>query len=253
MPRKQGNRKFSSAKENSRIKPKRFTTAGERMLKEPRAILLCEDTSSALYYFKFFVRSFDLNVDIEPKSKQEPKSKSKIELNKIFARAKYFHDTNSNRRIMLAYDLDEFYRKNNPKNPNKHAYEKFLKDNENNKNIIYLDTFPCFEFWLLIHFCESKKYYDSYEELFKDLTKKCHANKFPVEAKSSSHYYCKSQKYWENLCNDLFKYFPKKNLKDAISCSRAYKLKIGVNSHSNIWKFFEKYASKIDFLSDVFV
>lgn len=252
MPRKQGNRQVYSAKENKGIKQK-IITRGERTLNEPRAILLCEDTSSALYYFKFFVRSFDLNVEIEPKTKQEPRSKSKMELDKVFVRAKYFLDTYPDTIIMLAYDLDEFYRKNDPKKSNMYAYEQFVKDNKTNKNIIYLDTFPCFEFWLLIHFCKSKKYYDSYEELFKELTKKCRAHKFPAEAKSSCHYYCKSQKYWDNLCKDLFKYFPKKSLKDAILYSRAYELKIGENSHSNIWKFFKKYASKMDFLSDVFV
>jgi hypothetical protein len=252
MDRKQGGRSFYSANKSGGVQSKKFTLIGGRSLKESRAILLCEDTSSALYYFKFFKRSYRLNVDVEPKAKQTQKSKSADGLNKIFVRANFFYNENPDRKVFLAYDLDEFYRQNEPKIANKDVYEAFLKANAGNKNFIYLDSFPCFEFWLLLHFSKTMKYYDSYDELFKDLTKKCQENKLPAEAKSSSHYYCKSQKYWENLCKDLFKYFPEEKLKDAITYSRTYELEIGKNSHSNIWKFFKEYASEIDFLSEVF-
>ena len=249
MARKQGGRDFSVSREGQKGKKKNFALKGGRALSTARAILLCEDTSSAYYYFKFFVSKYQLAVEIEPKTKQTKRMATPKGLNDIFVKANYFHLNYPDRKILMTYDLDEFYRQTAPKEFNKKAYEAFLRENKDNDQFVYLDSFPCFEFWLLLHFGHTKKYYDSYSELFHSLNKYCKNNNFPQIDKRGSCYYEKSEKYWKRLCDNLFEYFPQDSLKGAISYSNTYELKIGENSHSNIGKFFDFFKESMDFLS----
>lgn len=248
MARKQGYRALGESKKEKYISRKSFAYRGERSLKSPRAILLCEDTSSAYFYFKYFIREASLAIELEPKAVQK-KQDREDGLNEIFVKANYFHRTHPERKVLMVYDLDEFYRRKEPKERNRKAYEEFLKENEKMHEtglFVYLDSFPCFEFWLLLHFVNTKKYYDSYDDLLLDLNRQCALNKFPLAEKLSKKHYSKSAKFWNALCMNLTKYLPTDKLHNAIEKSKSYRWVKGENSHSNIWKFFYVYHTEIN-------
>lgn len=71
------------------------------------------------------------------------------------------------------------------------------------ENVTVIINNPCFEYWLLLHFEETSKYYDSYDKLLKPL------KKYLPD-------YEKTQKYYKNQSKDIYSRL-KPNLKQAIS------------------------------------
>lgn len=259
MSRKTGGRKIDSSKKTEKLfTNKNYDIKGNRQLHSPKIILLCEDTASAYYYYKYFVQQYKLNVDLEPKIRGV--GSVKIDrpngLNNIFHKAALFHERNNMQQIMMAYDTDEFYRKTNPKIRCKKAYERFVSDNSNHGKFVYLDTFPCFEYWLYLHYSQSDKYFESFESLVPELNKLLKKYKFKSLEGSVCSRYSKAASFWVKKENNEYKYlatnFPILNLKQAISYSKKHTAVIGTNSHSNIWKFFNEFKNSIPEIADAF-
>lgn len=252
MARKVGGRKIDhSINVTKQYKSKDFEITGNKQLYSPQIILLCEDTSSAYYYYKYFIKEHKLNVNLEPKaiSKENAKKDYPDGLNEIFRKAALFHRKNDNQVIMIAYDLDEFYRKTNPKTKCKNAYEKFVSENSCHDKYVYLDTFPCFEYWIYLHYSLSDRYFDSFDLLEPALNKLLLIHKFKTLDNTICSKYSKAAKFWVKKINNGEKYlasnFPTDKLVQALSYSRKHRAIIGTNSHSNIWRFFEEFKDII--------
>jgi len=113
-------------------------------------------------------------------------------------------------------------------------FKEYVKDIEkHNENIVVIINNPCFEYWLLLHYETTNKYYASYDDLEKQL------KKYLPD-------YEKKQKYYTKQNNDIYLRLVSK-LATAISNSKKMDKFDFKNVHtgvSQMYLFFEENELK---------
>lgn len=94
---------------------------------------------------------------------------------------------------------------------------------DKNRRVILCDSMPSIEFWFLIHFISTNKFFGTSKAVIKELIK--HISKFE---KTDS--FLSSPKWVEEMCKDG---------KFENAYSRTKKFGMDGDSYSNIWKAFE--------------
>ncbi len=122
-------------------KPKRKTYA--------RVLIVCEDEKTEPAYFKEIINEYKIhheNIDIIGTGK-DPKSvvdRAKIEFdNKKIPNKAYIYDY-----VFCVFDRDSHK-----------TFDSASNTIQNNKDLIAVRSWPCFEYWILLHFNYSSRYF----------------------------------------------------------------------------------------------
>ncbi|MDD2776461.1 MAG: RloB family protein [Gallionella sp.] len=129
-----------------------------RFLPQPKVLLLCEDSKSGLKYFEDAARSHCFRIHretltIEHCGKTDPKG---IVEKAVSRQAKFD-------KIYCVIDWDM-----------RDALEGAIQHAKKTKKVEVISSYPCFEFWLLLHFGYTRKPYSTKgeESITKALSKK---------------------------------------------------------------------------------
>lgn len=127
------------------------------------------DGNCESWYFQMLRRNEkDINVDLKPEIPQKKKLKEQFE--KVIEQSKYYD------KVFWVVDYDVI---NNETELAKkgtetasQAFKKYVTQLEKNyKNVIVIINNPCLEFWILLHFETTGKYFDNCEGVSKQLKK----------------------------------------------------------------------------------
>jgi len=135
-----------------------FGRTSARFLQQPRILVLCEDKKSGKDYLSEAARAYSLESSIEVDNCKHTDPKGIVEV--------AIEKENQYDSIYCVIDRDTH---NN--------YEEAILLAKNHSNITVFTSFPCFEYWLLLHFGYSRKPYSRAggnspaDNLIKDLKK----------------------------------------------------------------------------------
>lgn len=180
------------------------------------------DGECELWYLQLLKQEEKLNVYLEPKIPQKKKLKEQFkDVEEL---------TKESKKVFWIVDFDDIVEKtNNAKTGSEtplKEFEKFYNKCKNKKykdKIVVIINNPCLEFWFLLHFEQTTKYYETYEKLEKPL-KKCLSG------------YEKKEKYYKNRRENIYQKL-NNNLQKAISNSE----KLGEFDFENIKGIAEMY------------
>ena len=144
-------------------------------------------------------------------------------------------------KVFWVIDFDVIYKENREAKKEKKTplqeFQKLYNECKKNDKIIVIVNNPCFEFWVLLHFLYSKRFYESYKILLPDL------QKYLAD-------YEKTEKYFVKTNPDIYKRL-KQNLPMAISNSE----KLGKFDFQNIetgiaemYKIFNELKNSVNTL-----
>jgi RloB-like protein len=146
------------------------------------------DGETEMWYFQMMRKHENLPIDIEPKLPKKKKLSEQYE--GIVSKATQNYD-----KIFWLIDLDTILKedKETPKGHKKksQALKEYLKKLGKHENVIVLINNPCLEFWLLLHYKATGKYFSACEDATKALEKL-----LPD--------YAKTEKYYTKSNNDLY-------------------------------------------------
>ena len=86
--------------------------------------------------------------------------------------------------------------------------KKYLKEIKKLDNVFFIANTPGFEYWVLLHFKNTNKYFESCDQVISEIHK--------IDGMNG---YEKTQRYFKNPCNDIYKRLSP-NLKDALANSK---------------------------------
>jgi len=158
---------------------RRKNTKISRPRKNTYAIVV--DGETEVWYFQMLKRNEpSLLVNIEPKIPQ--KKKLSDQFKKVCCLSKDYT------KVFWIIDLDVIIAESN-----KSELKKYLKELEKEefKDVVTIFNNPCLEFWFVLHFEQTTKYYPKCKEVEKKLVK---------QLKN----YKKTQKYFTKLDNDIY-------------------------------------------------
>lgn len=166
------------------------------------------DGDCEYWYFKMLKRNEKtLAADLKPEIPQKKKLKKQFE--------KVIEESNHYDKVFWIVDYDVIHNesrasKNGAETP-KQAFKKYVSQlAKKYKNVVIIINNPCLEFWILLHFETTGKYFDNCEDATKQLKKH-----LPD--------YEKTSKYYTKQDNDIYLRL-KPKLNDAIA--NANKLKM---------------------------
>lgn len=139
--------------------PNSFRRSKPRYQEQPRLLVICEDTKSGLDYLKDAKAHFRVNAEVEISHCGHTDPQGIVE--NAIKREKGFD------QVFCVIDRD-----NHPS----FAVANQLAKTSSKVNVIA--SFPCFEFWLLLHFGYCRKPYLTADSLIEDLRKYPNMNKY---------------------------------------------------------------------------
>ena len=134
------------------------------------AIAVIADGKTEKWYLesvKAHYRHDKLNtIRIEPQLPHEKQIGELISLAKSKVLNGYSH-------VILIVDLDEVLKDDNEFNRFKQFHKNYCNETHENwmNSVILVVNNPCLEYWYLLHFKQTDRYYRTYAEIKKDLTK----------------------------------------------------------------------------------
>ena len=177
-------------------------------LKSKPTFAVVVDGDCEVWYLQMLKRNErSIIVNVEPKIPQRKRLSEQYE--------NVIKLSEENTKVFWIIDFDVIARETkSAKTASKTAIQSFLAYKktiaEKHKNIVIIVNNPCFEFWLLLHFEVTTKYFDTCEGVEKQLKK--HLKDYE-----------KTQKYYTNKDNDIYLRL-KPNLKDALKNAKTLKL-----------------------------
>lgn len=195
-------------------------------LKSKPTFAVVVDGDCEVWYLQMLKRNErSIVVNIEPKIPQRKRLSEQYE--NLIALSE------ENTKVFWVIDFDVITRETkSAKVGSKTALQSFLEYKktiaEKYKNIVIIVNNPCLEFWLLLHFEATSKYFDTCEGAEKQLKK--HLKDYE-----------KTQKYYTKQDNDIYLRL-KPNLADALKNAKALKLFDAENPNkgmSEMQLFFE--------------
>ena len=122
--------------------------------------------------------------------------------------------------VFWIIDFDVIYKETREAQTGKETalreFQKFYNECQKNGKIIIIVNNPCFEFWALLHFCDTKRFYEDCKSLL------------PVLKKHLVNYE-KTEKYFVRTNPDIYK-----RLRDKLATAIANSKKTGVFNFENI-------------------
>lgn len=122
--------------------PDTFNRSKSRYIPQPKVLVICEDSKSGLNYLKDARGYFRANIEVEIShcGKTDPKG---------IVREAIKRQTNFD-QVYCVIDRD-----------NHHNFEEAVQLANTRSKVSVIVSFPCFEFWLLLHFGYCRKPYTS--------------------------------------------------------------------------------------------
>lgn len=185
------------------------------------------DGECEVWYLQMFKRNErSININIEPKI---PQKKSIQEQYKMVC-----HLAKEYTKVFWIIDFDCILSETKECKKSKQKpldlFNQFYKELENNKKVVIIINNPCLEFWFLLHFEQTSKYFECCDTLLKYLKKK------PILKD-----YNKSQYYYTKENNDIYLKL-KPFITDAIKHAKMMDAFTADNPHrgmAEMHKFFE--------------
>jgi len=177
-------------------------------IKSKSTFAVVVDGNCEVWYFQMLKRNErSILVNIEPKIPQRKRLSEQYE--------NVIKLSDENEKVFWIIDFDVIANETkNAKVGSKTAIQSFVEYKktitEKHKNIVVIVNNPCLEFWLLLHFEATSKYFDSCEGAEKQLKKHLQD-------------YEKTQKFYTRQDNDIYLRL-KPNLADALKNAAALKL-----------------------------
>lgn len=145
------------------------------------------DGETEVWYFQLLKQNEHLNIDIKP---ELPKKKSLSEqFNTVVENAKHYD------KVFWILDFDALIKEDKDAKKGQQLktqeFNKYLKKLNGVENVEIFVNNPCLEFWYLLHFEESGKFYSRCEDAEKAVKKYLSD-------------YDKSEKYYKKTNNDLY-------------------------------------------------
>jgi len=110
----------------------------------------------------------------------------------------------------------------------KRKLEQLYRKYGNKVNVIFCESLPSIEYWFLIHYCETNKYFLNYKSVEQEL------RKFIIQYEKSGNF-LENEKWVADLCKDG---------KLELAHERAQFFSNKEGSYSNIYKIFELLKSR---------
>lgn len=165
------------------------------------------------YYFKYIRSLTEFNFKIKPQYFQ---TLTYTQFENIVEK-----ELSDKRTIICVFDMDE----TRNKVPEKKKYQAFIQKYASNPLVIICESMPSIEYWFLLHYLNTNKYYFDAKTIEREL------RKYLKNYKKAEHY-LENENWVKELCSD-------NKLNAAIE--RAKRFGVAGKSYSNIYKAFEKF------------
>lgn len=160
MARKVNKQTQNKQDNNKSIRSQR---GGDRPQSSFETHVYCEGETEE-YYFKSLNKAKITNVKIEP---GHYTTKDMTNLDKSIGKV-----LSANAKVYCFFDLDRIYLQNNLKE--RSDYDKLMGHYADNGNVVFCESLPSFELWLLLHFDDfnSIKHFDDQDDVIVELEKR---------------------------------------------------------------------------------
>lgn len=140
----------------------------EIKLKQYKVLILTEDSKSSKYYIEKYLKKYGFNdsyVKIVKNYQIMVNVKKSINNDATMVSNEAKKNIGEYNKIFCVFDYDA----NKPGSGRKEKYDTIIKQRRNyqSKNIFIINSSVCFEFWILLHFENSTKDFQSSFELIK--------------------------------------------------------------------------------------
>jgi|SRR5690606_10209505 len=193
--------------------------------RKPRKVFsFVVDGETEIWYLQMLKKNENLpRIDIKPELPR--KTKLSDQISHIKKLSKFYS------KVFWIIDVDEVIhntKSSKKQNPSKVLQEAIIEFTDKYRNVIIIKNNPCLEFWLLLHFTETGRFFEKCDDAKKELKK--HLKDYE-----------KSQKFYKKQNDDIYKKL-KPNLSKAINHSKKLNSdKIDLNSPiSEMFKIFEE-------------
>ena len=155
---------------NSRYK-KDFSRKNEYKEPKKRILVVCEDSKTTPKYLEEFCKDKKIRtlVDIKIRGANEPQPSAVLKYIEMLIDKEKLNPYD---KIYCVFDKDQHK-----------CYDKTLKDIKNHTvKIDAINSVPCFEFWVLLHFEKTDRHFANHDEIAKELKNKKHLKDYSKEA-----------------------------------------------------------------------
>lgn len=182
------------------------------------AVCLVVDGETEAWYLKQMRQAENLSFPIKPELLAKKALAQSFEEVRLKA--------NDYDKVYWIVDTDEII-----KNAKQNEFRKYISELEKLENVVTVVNVPCLEFWYLLHYGDTDKFFASYNELLPLLRKKLTD-------------YVKTEKYYFSGSGIYQKLKPM--LCDALHNSKKHKFDVGnmETGISEMWKIFDDFEIK---------
>lgn len=154
-----------------------------------KTISIIVDGKTEIWYLQMMKKNEKLNkISIKPELPKKKKLSEQFEL--VIANSKDYD------KVIWIIDFDTLIKEDKDKRKGEKLktteFKEYYRKIKNSKNIKILVNNPCLEYWYLLHFKDSSKYYDKCEKVCKEFKN------------TVLNDYKKSEKYYKNNQNDIY-------------------------------------------------
>lgn len=164
------------------------------------------------YYFTHLKKLYNLKYKIQPRFFGKTSIRDIEEVVKQLVSADMF--------VICVFDLDT----SESEKSEKEKLDKFISCYKDNENVIICTSLPSIEYWFLIHYKDTNKYFNTSKEVERELIK--HIKNYEKTKK-----FLEKEKWVKDLCS---------NNKLQIAIERAKKNTNKTGSYTNIYEAIEK-------------
>jgi len=168
------------------------------------------------YYFTHLKKLYNLKYKIQPRFFGNTSIREIDELVRQLVSADMF--------VICVFDLDT----SESEKAEKEKLDKFISCYKDNENVIICTSLPSIEYWFLIHYKDTNKYFNASKEVEKELIK--HIKNYEKTKK-----FLEKEKWVKDLCS---------NNKLQTAIERAKKNTDKTGSYTNIYEAIERFIGK---------
>lgn len=138
-------------------------------------------------------------------------------------------------KVILLVDFDEILSNAEEFREFQHFYQEYKKDNHDNwmKNLLLIVNNPCLEYWYLLHFISTGKFYKCYNDLAVDLHKKM------PDYNKGEKYYCGNPDIYTRLGDNDGVSHARNNAKPFLPFDIQTCRERGVSEMSKVFDYFD--------------
>lgn len=168
------------------------------------------------------------STKIEPQLPQKKQIAELVELAKAKVEEGY-------PKVILLVDFDEVLSNAEEFREFKHFYQEYHKDNHNDwmNNLLLIVNNPCLEYWYLLHFNSTGKFYNGYSEMEVDL------HRFLPDYNKGERYYCGNPDIYTRLGDTIGLTKARNNARPFLPFDIQTCRERGVSEMSKIFDYFD--------------